>query len=99
MVGRFFFVPLLGLRRNSNKRIPMPPKFGNYLFRNLKGGQSDTPPDLTNLEAAAELADQTIVLQPGDFVDSDSMGGTLNWSNLDPAEIRVQFKDTQGLME
>jgi hypothetical protein len=76
----------------------MPPKFGNYLFRNLKG-QSETPPDSTNLEGAAELADQTILLRPEDFVESGSACDALDWSNLDPTEIRVQFRDTQGLME
>jgi len=77
----------------------MPPKFGNYLFRNLKG-QSDVgtsnPP---SLEEAAELADQTILLRPEDFIDNDSGSGTLDWSRVNRSEIRVQFKDTNGLME
>ncbi len=77
----------------------MPPKFGNYLFRNLKGQSDAGTANSPSLEEAAELADQTIVLRPQDFVDRDSGSGALNWSSLDPAEIRVQFRDTSGLME
>ncbi|MGA8479068.1 MAG: hypothetical protein WB696_14025 [Chthoniobacterales bacterium] len=77
----------------------MPPKFGNYLFRNLKGQSDAGTANSPSLEEAAELADKTIVLRPQDFVDGDSGGGALNWSSLDPAEIRVQFRDTSGLME
>jgi hypothetical protein len=78
----------------------MPPKFGNYLFRNLKGqtGEPAGANDSTSLEESAELADQTIVLRPEDFVDSGG-GATLNWSSLTSPEIRIQFRDTQGLME
>jgi hypothetical protein len=75
----------------------MPPKFGNYLFRNLKGQSDAAKTDSPSLEEAAELADQTIVLRPADFVDSDA--GALAWPSLNPPEIRVQFRDTQGLME
>jgi hypothetical protein len=77
----------------------MPPKFGNYLFRNLKGQTDAGKTDSPGLEEAVELADQTIVLRPEDFVDGESGGGALNWTSLDSAEIRVQFKDTQGLMD
>jgi hypothetical protein len=51
------------------------------------------------LEGTAELADQIIVLRPEDFIDSDSGKDAFNWPSLDPAEIRVQFRDTNGLME
>src|SRR5258708_34281594 len=77
----------------------MPPKFGNYLFRNLKGQSDAGTANSPSLEEAAELADQTIVLRPQDFVDGDSGSGALNWSSLDPAEIRIQFRDTSGFME
>ena len=76
----------------------MPPKFGNYLFRNLKG-QSGAEANPASLEEAAELADQTILLRPEDFIDGESGGGTLNWSSINHSEIRIQFKDTNGLME
>jgi hypothetical protein len=75
----------------------MPPKFGNYLFRNLKGQGDAAATDSPNIEGAAELADQTIVLRPEDFTDCGT--GSLVWPILDPPEIRVQFRDTQGLME
>jgi hypothetical protein len=77
----------------------MPPKFGNYLFRNLKGQNDPNTAGSPTLEDAAELANQTILLRPEDFVDRDSERMALNWPSLDPPEIRVQFKDTQGLME
>jgi hypothetical protein len=78
---------------------PMPPKFGNYLFRNLKGQNDVGSANSTNLEEAAELADQTIVLRPEDFIGGDSGKDVLDWSSLDPTEIRVPFRDTNGLME
>jgi hypothetical protein len=77
----------------------MSPKFGNYLFRNLKGQKDVDSENSPSLEEAAELADQTIVLRPEDFIDRDSGNDVLNWSSLDPTEIRVQFRDTNGLME
>ncbi|HET9374460.1 MAG TPA: hypothetical protein VFO40_05775 [Chthoniobacterales bacterium] len=77
----------------------MPPKFGNYLFKNLKGQNNVGSANSPILEEAAELADQTIILRPEDFTDPDSGKDALNWSSLDPAEIRVQFRDTNGLME
>jgi hypothetical protein len=77
----------------------MPPKFGNYLFRNLKGQNDPNTAASPTLEDAAQLANQTILLRPEDFVDGDSESAALNWPSLDPPEIRVQFKDTHGLME
>jgi hypothetical protein len=76
----------------------MPSKFGNYLFRNLKGqtGEPGAGTDLPGTEEAAELSEQTILLRPDDFVDCE---GDLDWSTLTPPEIRVQFLDTHGLME
>jgi hypothetical protein len=77
----------------------MPPKFGNYLFRNLKGQNDALASNPPSLEEAAELADQTILLRPEDFIDGDSGSGTLNWPSVNNSEIRVHFKDTVGLME
>ena len=77
----------------------MPPKFGNYLFRNLKGQSGAETSNPPSLEEAAELADQTILLRPEDFIDGDSGSGSLNWPSVDHSEIRVQFRDTNGLME
>ncbi|HZC34347.1 MAG TPA: hypothetical protein VE242_01970 [Chthoniobacterales bacterium] len=77
----------------------MPPKFGNYLFRNLKGQNDPNTPGSPALENAAELANQTILLRPEDFIDGACESAVLNWPSLEPPEIRVQFKDTQGLMQ
>src|SRR3982074_3801810 len=76
----------------------MPPKFGNYLFRNLKGQSGAETSNPASLEEAAELADQTILLRREDFIDGDS-GDTLNWPSVNHSEIRVQFRDTNGLMD
>jgi hypothetical protein len=63
----------------------MPPKFGNYLFRNLKAQNDVGSANAPSLEEAAELADQTIILRPEDFIDHDSGKEALNWSNFNPA--------------
>jgi hypothetical protein len=77
----------------------MPPKFGNYLFRNLKGQNDVDSANSPSLEETAELADQTIILRPEDFLDLDPGKEALNWPDIDPAEIRVPFRDINGLME
>jgi hypothetical protein len=74
----------------------MAPKFGNYLFRNLKaepGSQraAASPSDQGPVE------DQEITLRPGDF--TSEIGSALNWGSREPREIRVKLKQTDGLME
>jgi hypothetical protein len=74
----------------------MAPKFGNYLFRNLKSGsgssdQASSDPSGTGIE------DQEILLQPADF--TTEIGSVLNWGSQDPREIRVKLRQTDGLMD
>jgi hypothetical protein len=100
--GKFTDVVRSSLRTfftKAKSEEPMPSKFGNYLFRNLKS-QGDAgkggPP---SLEEATELADQTILLRPEDFAGGDAGSSALDWSAFNPPEIRVQFGQTHGLME
>ncbi|HEX3446003.1 MAG TPA: hypothetical protein VHS80_14895 [Chthoniobacterales bacterium] len=75
----------------------MAPKFGNYLFRNLKSG-SGSPEKASNDSAGAvSVEDQEIVLQPADF--TTEIGGSLNWSSQASREIRVKLRQTDGLMD
>jgi hypothetical protein len=75
----------------------MAPKFGNYLFRNLKSG-SGSPEKASNDPAGAvSVEDQEIVLQPADF--TTEIGGALNWSSQASGEIRVKLRQTDGLMD
>jgi hypothetical protein len=75
----------------------MAPKFGNYLFRNLKSG-SGSPEKASNDPAGAvSVEDQEIVLQPADF--TTEIGGALNWSSQASREIRVKLRQTDGLMD
>jgi hypothetical protein len=75
----------------------MAPKFGNYLFRNLKSG-SGSPEQASNGPAGAvSVEDQEIVLQPVDF--TTEIGGALNWASQESREIRVKLRQTDGLMD
>jgi len=75
----------------------MAPKFGNYLFRNLKSG-SGSPEKASNDPAGAiSVEDQEIVLQPADF--TTDIGGALNWTSQESREIRVKLRQTDGLMD
>jgi len=75
----------------------MAPKFGNYLFRNLKSG-SGSPEKASNGPAGVgSVEDQEIVLQPADF--TTEIGGALNWSSQASREIRIKLRQTDGLMD
>ena len=56
----------------------MPPKFGNYLFRNLKGDAAASLEIKTQSEALGALEEQEIVLRKEDIEPDD-----LDWSGLD----------------
>jgi hypothetical protein len=79
----------------------MPPKFGNYLFTNLKGQapeQSQTPSgDFP--QALDELNEQRIVLRREDIRTDDPGAPELDWSKVDQEEIALQLKDTQGILD
>lgn len=75
----------------------MAPKFGNYLFRNLKSGPGSSEKASTDSTAAVVVEDQEIVLQPADF--ASEIGGALNWASQEAREIRVKLRQTDGLMD
>lgn len=74
----------------------MAPKFGNYLFRNLKSAGS---PEKASADptGTGPVEDQEIVLRPLDF--TTEIGGALNWGSRESREIRVNLGQTDGLME
>jgi hypothetical protein len=79
----------------------MPPKFGNYLFTNLKG----QAPELSQTpsgdfpQALDELNEQRIVLRREDIRTDDPGAPELDWSKVDQEEIALQLKDTQGILD
>jgi hypothetical protein len=75
----------------------MAPKFGNYLFRNLKSGSGSSEKTSDDPTGGASVEDQEIVLQPVDF--TTEIGGALNWASQESREIRVKLRQTNGLMD
>jgi hypothetical protein len=75
----------------------MPPKFGNYLFRNLKSGSGSSDKASDDPASGVSVEDQEIVLQPVDF--TTEIGGALNWTSQESREIRVKLRQTDGLMD
>ncbi|MBV9875254.1 MAG: hypothetical protein JO025_11040 [Verrucomicrobia bacterium] len=75
----------------------MAPKFGNYLFRNLKSGSGSLEKASNGPAGAVSVEDQEIVLQPADF--TTEIGGALNWSSQASREIRLKLRQTDGLMD
>ena len=79
----------------------MAPKFGNYLFRNLKGESADSSTG-PGREASAELIaleDRAIVLHETDFLPAADGLPVLDWSQSAQRQICIQVKDTRGIME
>ena len=79
----------------------MAPKFGNYLFRNLKG-DSTSSSARPGRESSAELAaleERAIVLREADFLPAGADLPVLDWSQSVQREICIQVKDTRGIME
>ncbi|MBV8417469.1 MAG: hypothetical protein JO251_19890 [Verrucomicrobia bacterium] len=79
----------------------MSPKFGNYLFRNLKG---EAPEEARNPSgdlrpAVGALNEQMIVLHQNDIGAGDPAAPELDWSNVEQGKIVVPLRDTQGLMD
>jgi hypothetical protein len=74
----------------------MAPKFGNYLFRNLKSAGSPEKA-ATDSTGAVSVEDQEIMLRSADFITES--GSALNWASQESKEIRVKLGQTDGLME
>ena len=75
----------------------MAPKFGNYLFRNLKSASGSPEKGSNDPSGTVSMEDQEIVLQPADF--TTEIGGVLNWASQEAREIRVKLRQTDGLMD
>jgi hypothetical protein len=79
----------------------MPPKFGNFLFNNLKG-QVPEQSRITSGDPAqvfGELNEQMIILRQEDICADGPEAPELDWSKVDQGEIAVQLKDTQGILD
>jgi hypothetical protein len=77
----------------------MPPKFGNYLFRNLKGPGPEVGPFGKQSEALGTVEEQVIVLKRADFEAEESDAPRLAWSENPDQSIRVQLRETEGILE
>jgi hypothetical protein len=77
----------------------MPPKFGNYLFRNLKGQSAGPDPERKASDEVTILEQRPIVLQEADFLPAPQDLPTLRWSQIPESQITVRLGDTTGLME
>src|SRR5260221_7473532 len=75
----------------------MAPKFGNYLFRNLKTGLGSPEKAAGDPAGNVPVEEHEIRLRPVDF--TSEIGAALNWSTYEPREIRVKLKQTDGLMD
>jgi hypothetical protein len=75
----------------------MAPKFGNYLFRNLKSGSGSPEKAPNDSGGSVSVEDQEIVLQPADF--TTEIATALNWSSQPSGEVRVKLGQTDGLMD
>jgi hypothetical protein len=75
----------------------MAPKFGNYLFRNLKTGSGSPEKAAGDPAGNVPVEEHEIRLRPVDF--TGEIGAALNWGTHEPREIRVKLKQTDGLME
>jgi hypothetical protein len=78
---------------------PMAPKFGNYLFRNLKGQSAAPETPRNDGRGLVDLEDRSIILGEGDFLPSESPGAALDWSKSPGGQITVRLGDTFGLMD
>ena len=76
----------------------MPPKFGNYLFRNLKGDAAASLEIKTQSAALGSLEEQEIVLRKEDIEPDDPDSSGLDWSKVEGEQIALRLKDTNGLM-
>ena len=77
----------------------MSPKFGSYLFRNLKGQTPESSPAGDSLGAFGAFEEQPILLRQEDIRADDPKGPPLDWSKVETGQITVQLKETQGIAD
>ncbi|MBW0001039.1 MAG: hypothetical protein JO015_18250 [Verrucomicrobia bacterium] len=80
----------------------MPPKFGNYLFRNLKredsGEPGATPSPAVTPPGSLNLDERLIALTEADFVSDEALVPALAWDQCPGRKVEVKLGDTEGLM-
>jgi hypothetical protein len=77
----------------------MSPKFGSYLFRNLKGQPPETAPAGESLGGFAAFEEQPIFLRQEDIRTDDPKGPHLDWSRIENGQITVRLRETQGIAD
>jgi hypothetical protein len=77
----------------------MSPKFGSYLFRNLKGQTTETNPPGDSLGSFGAFEEHPVLLRREDIRVDDPKAPPLDWSKIEGDQIAVQLKDTQGIMD
>jgi hypothetical protein len=79
----------------------MAPKFGNYLFRNLKGQipEESADPSVNQSDVLGALEEQTIVLQSSDIETDGPSAPHLNWPKVGERGVEIQLRDTKGILE
>ncbi len=77
----------------------MPPKFGNYLFRNLKGQRAPAETPRDPAENLVAIEDRPIILRETDFLEGEPGLTALDWSKVPDGRIVVRLGDTTGLMD
>jgi hypothetical protein len=77
----------------------MSPKFGSYLFRNLKGESPEMAPAGDSFGGFAAFEEQPILLCQEDIRTADPKGPHLDWSRFEIGQITVRLKETQGITD
>src|ERR1700745_764703 len=77
----------------------MSPKFGSYLFRNLKAQTPETNPPGNSLGGCGAFEEQLILLRKEDIRADAPKGPPLDWSKVENGQIAVQLKETQGIAD
>jgi hypothetical protein len=77
----------------------MPPKFGNYLFRNLQDQPGKNEAAAPASKEALALEDRVITLGEADFVSNEARIPALAWDRHPGRMVEVRLRDTCGLTE
>jgi hypothetical protein len=80
-------------------QIVMAPKFGSYLFRNLKGQTPEASSEIGSAGAFGAFEEQPILLRKEDIRADDPSGPSLDWSKVENGQITVRIKETQGISD
>src|SRR5258708_39680396 len=90
-------IPILLFSYPSILLPSMAPKFGNYLFRNLKTGSGSPEKAAGDSAGNVSVGEHENRVRPVDF--TSEIGAALNWSTHEPRENRGELKQTDAMME